>query len=393
MTLLPVEEARGRVLGRVTPLEAEPVEVGPGLAGRVTAEPVVASHDLPPFANSAMDGYAVCSAEAAGPLPVAGRLSAGDAPRLLPEGAALRIATGAPVPDGADAVVPIERAREENGRVAFEGQVRPGDNVREAGDDVPAGSEVVAAGVRLDPLTAAAVAATGVASVLCARRPRVAVLVTGDELLGPGDPPRPGAIHESNSVLVAARCAALGADVAPAVRVADDLEATVASFGKALETADVVIGSGGVSVGPADYVKPALRSLGVEELFWRVAIQPGRPLWAGVRGRTLVFGLPGNPLSVLAGLELIVRPSLGALLGRAPAPPRQARLAAAVSRRADRARVLPARLRGDAVEPLAAGLSHHLVRAAGADALAVVPAGPGEAAAGDVVEVVPLDAT
>ncbi len=169
-------------------------------------------------------------------------------------------------------------------------------------------------------------AATGVASVLCARRPRVAVLVTGDELLGPGDPPRPGAIHESNSVLVAARCAALGADVAPAVRVADDLEATVASFGEALETVDVVIGSGGVSVGPADYVKPALRSLGVEELFWRVAIQPGRPLWAGVRGRTLVFGLPGNPLSVLAGLELIVRPSLGALLGRAPAPPRQARL-------------------------------------------------------------------
>ena len=390
MTLLPVEEARARVLERVTPLEPEPVEVGPGLAGRVTAEAVVAPHDLPPFANSAMDGYAVRSAEAAGALPVAGRLSAGDAPRPLPEGAAVRIATGAPVPDGADAVVPIERAREENGRVAFEGQVRPGDNVREAGDDVPAGSEVVAAGIRLDPLTAAAVAATGVARVLCARRPRVAVLVTGDELLGPGDPPRPGAIHESNSVLVAARCAALGADVAPAVRVADDLEATVASFGEALERADVVIGSGGVSVGPADYVKPALRSLGVEELFWRVAIQPGRPLWAGVRGRTLVFGLPGNPLSVLAGLELIVRPALGALLGRAPAPARKARLAAAVSRRADRARVLPARLRGDAVEPLAAGLSHHLARAAGADALAVVPAGPGEAAAGDVVEVVSL---
>ena len=187
----------------------------------------------------------------------------------------MTIATGAPLPEGADSIVPIERARVDGDHVAFEGDVPLGDHVRRRGTDVAEGSVVVAAGGRLRPLALAAIATGGVAELSCHRRPRVSVVVTGDELVAPGEPLRHGQIHESNSILIAARCEQAGADVVAVERVRDDAEATREALARALETADVVVTSGGVSVGTRDHVKPALAALGVEQLFWRLAVQPG----------------------------------------------------------------------------------------------------------------------
>jgi molybdopterin molybdotransferase len=224
------------------------------------------------------------------------------------------------------------------------------------------------------------------------RRPRVAVLVTGDELVAPGEPLGPGQIHDSNSTLIAARCRELGADVVLERRVPDDAAATRDAFAAALAAADVVLSSGGVSVGAHDHVKDALRALGAEELFWRVAIQPGKPVFAASAGAVRIVGLPGNPLSVLAGLELLVRPLLALLSGRAePGPPRIAvRLASALRRNAHRMRVLPVELRGGEAIPLGAGMSHLVARAAAADGLVLIPPGDGEEAAGATLEAVPF---
>jgi len=373
------EEARALLLARLRPLPDEPCAVAAAICGRVLSRPVRAAIALPPFANSSMDGYALRATDAGVPLSLAGRIAAGDDPPPLAPGSCAAIATGAPLPDGADAVVPLERAREAGGAVVFEGAVAAGDHVRRPGDDVHAGSEVLPAGIRLSALAAAAAAAAGAGQVHCARRPRVVVLTTGDELVAPGTPLRRGQIWESNSIALAARCAELGAEVIAVERVSDTAEATRAAFGRALESADLVLSTGGVSVGPLDHVRPALEALGVERLFWRVAIQPGRPTFAGVRDGRAVVGLPGNPLSALAGMELIARPAMAALQGASePDPrPREVVLAAEVPRDPRRTRVLPARLDGDRVHPTGAGLSHQVARAASADGLVLIPPGEG----------------
>ncbi len=303
--LLP-HEARELLLARLSPLAAETVALTSALSGRVVAADVRAAHDLPPFDNSAMDGFAVRAADAGEELPIRGQSYAGDDPARLEPHTAMTIATGAPLPEGADSIVPIERARVDGDRVAFEGDVPLGDHVRRRGTDVAEGSVVVAAGGRLRPLALAAIATSGVAELSCHRRPRVAVVVTGDELVAPGEPLRHGQIHESNSILIAARCAQAGADVVAVERVPDDAGATREALARALEAADVVVTSGGVSVGSRDHVKPALAALGVEQLFWRLAVQPGRPTWCGLRDGRVVVGLPGNPLSVMVGLELVL---------------------------------------------------------------------------------------
>jgi molybdopterin molybdotransferase len=388
-----IDEALARVLGCVRPLDAEDVPVS-AAAGRVLAEDARSAVDLPPFDSSAMDGYAVRAADTPGALRLAGQSAAGVPAERGPErGEAVAISTGAVVPVGADAVVPVERTRARGDAVEVEA-VAPGENVRPRGGDVRAGDVVAAAGSELRGPRLGGLAASGVATVRCARRPRVAILATGSELRAPGEPLAPGEIYESNTVLLAAQAASAGGAPTVLDPVADDEAATREALARGLEH-DVLITSGGVSVGPHDLVRGALRELGAEEVFWRVAVKPGKPVAFAVREPTLVFGLPGNPVSSLVGFELFVRPALRALQGADPGPQfRPGVLARAVTANDHRDELLRATARvadGHVVlEPLSGQESHMIARAAAADALVLVRRGSGELAAGAPVSWLPL---
>ena len=383
------------ILEQAPALPVEVVAVSAELAGRVLAADVRAAVSLPPFDTSAMDGYTVRAADLRdGGVPIMFRLGAGDRPRPLPPGSAAGIATGAPMPAGADAVVPIEDAREEDGLLVAE-PPRVGAHIRERGGDVREGDLVGAAGTRLGPALLAAIAATGVGTVSVSRRPRLAVLATGSELVRAGEPLEPGQIYESNLTSIVAQARTAGAEVVAASTVADDREATRAAFAGAIAAADVVVSSGGVSVGPHDHVKPVMAELGVREVFWRLAHKPGKPLWFGVAGNgALVFGLPGNPVSSLVCFELFLRPALAAMQhGSTPERP-VARLAEPIPRLRLRDHAVRCRLsaspEGMQLRPLGPQDSHLIVHAAGADAIALIAAGDGEAAAGDLVEYVSI---
>jgi molybdopterin molybdotransferase len=375
--LLSVEEALQAVLARVEPLLAERVQLSEA-AGRVLAEPARAVTDLPPFPSSAMDGFAVRAEDTPGRLPVAERVAAGrPASRPLAAGEAMGIATGGVVPEGADAVVPIERVTVDGDQVEIPEAAPAGANVRPRGGDVVAGAVVVPAGVRLGAAQIGALAAAGVGEVVCARRPRVAVLTTGTELRRPGEQLGAGEIYESNGPMLQALLASAGADVEALDPVEDDESAHRRSIEHGLEY-DVLVTSGGVSVGPHDLVRRIEGELGVEEVFWGVSVKPGKPLAFGVRGGTLVFGLPGNPVSSLVSSVLFVLPALRALQGEAdPAPRyRHGLLAGEIKpdpRRDElvRARIAP----GGELEPLSGQESHMIVRAAEANALVFVAAG------------------
>ena len=388
--LLSIDDALARVLSRAHPLAAENVPVAEA-AGRVLAKDVAARVDLPPFASSAMDGFAVRAADLPGRLPVVFRIAAGlPAERPLGPGEAMEISTGGAVPEGADAVVPVEVVVETDNAIEVGDPVRPGAHVRPAGGDVRAGERVLEKGAVLGAAQVGALAAAGVANVLCARRPSVVVLSTGTELRAPGDELGPGQIYESNGPMLAAAFETAGALVERIGPIADDEEAHREALLSGL-AADVLVSSGGVSVGPHDLVRRILAELGVEEDFWGVAVRPGKPLAFGTRGETLVFGLPGNPVSSLVAVELFVRPALLALQGAARPGPRyeSARLASAIRRNAARDELVRARTRFEAgealVEPLTGQESHMIARAAAADALVLVPAGEGELSAGERV--------
>ena len=258
-----------------------------------------------------------------------------------------------------------------------------------------AGAVVVAPGALLGAAQIGALAAAGVAEVVCARRPRVAILATGTELREPGSALRPGEIYESNAAMLSAQLTAAGAQVTRLDPVADDEVAHRRALEQGLEF-DVLVTSGGVSVGPHDLVRRIEAELGVEEVFWRVAVRPGKPVSFGVAGPTLVFGLPGNPVSSLVGCELFVQPALAALQGAADPGPRFAagRLAVAVTRNERRDDLLRARSQltddGVVLEPVAGQESHMIVRAAEADALVLISRGNGELAAGASVRYLPL---
>ena len=390
--LLSIAEAQRSILERVRPLSAETVALEEA-AGRVLAEPAPAIVDLPPFPSSAMDGYAVRSADTPGRLPVVARIAAGrPAPRALAPGEAMGIATGGVVPDGADAVIPVEYVVANDNEVEISGAVEAGANVRPRGGDVQAGSPVVELGSVLTPARVGALAAAGVAAVRCPRRPRAAVLSTGTELRKPGEPLAPGQVYEANGLILSAQLGVAGADVELLPAVGDDEVAHRTALERALR-ADIVVTSGGVSVGPHDLVRRVEADLGVEEVFWRVAVKPGKPIAFGVRGETLVFGLPGNPVSALVGFELFVRPAIRALQG-VPEPLPQfepGRLAGGARRRnPERDELVRARIRfgedGVLLEPLSGQESHMIARAAAADALILVPRGEGEVATGTRVE-------
>ena len=374
-----IDEALALVLARARRLSLENVAIT-GACGRVLGEDALARTDLPPFPSSAMDGYAVRAADTPGTLTVVGHAAAGR-PERRAVGAreAVEISTGAVVPAGADAVVPVERT---SGRVDVEA-VLPGENVRPRGGDAHLGDVVVESGSALGPPQVSALAAAGIASVRCARLPRVAVIATGSELRAPGDALGPGEIYESNSVLIAAQLRQSGIDANVLPVVTDEPEATRAALEHALEH-DVAITSGGVSVGQHDLVRATLAELGATEVFWRVAVKPGKPIAFAVRGDTLVFGLPGNPVSSLVGFELFVRPALLALQGaREPAPEYlPGRLACSVRRNPHRDELVRARRDGEQLEPLSGQDSHMIVRAAAASALVLIPRGDGELARG-----------
>jgi molybdopterin molybdotransferase len=381
--LVPLVEAQALVLSRCALLEAERVPIAAAV-GRVTAEDVPSAVDLPPFPSSAMDGFALRGADTPGRLAVVGHVAAG-APETRPLGAgeAMAISTGGVVPDGADAIAQIEIVSVDGSTVEVAEAIAAGTHVRPRGGDVTAGDVVVPAGVRLGAPQVGALAAAGVADVSCARGPHVAILATGSELVSPGAPLGPGQVYEANTLMLAAALAAAGAQVERLPAVADDEDAHRAAIERGL-AADVLVTSGGVSVGPHDLVRRIEAELGVEEVFWQVAVKPGKPVAFGVRGRTLVFGLPGNPVSSLVGCELLVKPALRALQGLADPLPRLERgtLATALRRNAARDEFARARLTGDVLEPLSGQESHMIARAAAADALVHVERGEGMLDAG-----------
>lgn len=278
--------------------------------GRVLAEDIIASLDLPPWPNSAMDGYALRVADWSGePLTVSQRIFAGQAPEPLQPGTCARIFTGAPVPAGADCVEMQENAEVlEDGRVRFTQALSPQQNIRPQGQETQAGEKVLQAGTRLSPVELGLAASLGVAELLVVRRPRVAVLSTGDELVEPGQPLGPGQIYNSNRVVLCSWLQALECEVVDAGILADDLQQTRAALA-GLGAVDLIVSTGGVSVGEADFLGQVLREDG-ERTLWKLAIKPGKPLTFGHYQGTPVIGLPGNPASTLVTFALLARPYL-----------------------------------------------------------------------------------
>ena len=390
-TLLTFEEAVRAVLERAHQLPAERIELA-AARGRVLSEPVRAAVDLPPFPASAMDGFALRAAETPGTFPVVFRIAAGlPAPRALAPGETMAIATGGAVPEGADAVVPIEVVRDEGDTLVVPEAVGVGANVRPRGSDTAAGSEVVPAGARLGAAQVGAVGAAGRREVSCVQRPRVAVVTTGSELRPPGSKLEPGEIYESNGAMLATQLEAAGAEVQTPTMARDDDDAHREAIEQGLGL-DVLITSGGVSVGPHDLVRRIERELGVEEVFWGVAVKPGKPLSFGVRGSSLVFGLPGNPVSSLVACALFVVPAVEALQGVAEPGPRFEWGRLATDARRDPHRdvflrsVASPSEQGESLAPVQGQESHMITRAAGANALALVRRGEGTLPAGTAVE-------
>lgn len=394
--LLTIAQARDLVLAATQPLASETLPIADAL-DRVLAEDLQAAGDVPPFPCSAMDGYALAPGPAERRLTVAGESRAGmPAADPLREGQAMRISTGAAVPAGATAVIPQENVDAGEGEIITRTPVREGDHIRDRGEDMRAGATILRTGTVLGAAELGAAVAAGAGQLTVSRRPRVQVLSTGDELRGPGEPLGPGEIHNSNGPMLVALAEHLGASCPPPGRLPDDRSATEAGLASALQNADVVILSGGVSVGPHDHVKPALAELGVEQVFWRVALQPGKPTWFGRRGSQLVFGLPGNPVSAVVTFSLFVRPALDALQGRAPERllESEAVLATAVPRNSDREQAVRVRLERQngrlIATPNGPQGSHIVTSLLGANALAIIGAGGGEIGAGETVPLEPL---
>ena len=393
--LISIADARRRVLAAVIPLGTELVPVADAL-DRVLGQDLVASADVPPFSSSAMDGYAVEPGPAGRELRLVGESRAGcRAKRTLGAGEAIRISTGAAVPDGAGAVIRQEDTEEQARTVLLRAPVDPGENIRPAGEVMRAGTTVLSRGAWLRAAELGAAVSAGAGTLEVGRRPRVQVLSTGDELRDPGEPLGPGEIHNSNAPMLSALAGRSGARTGPAGRLPDERAATEGGLAAALEHYDVVIVSGGVSVGPHDHVKPALAALGVAQIFWGVALQPGKPTWFGSRGEQLVFGLPGNPVSAAVTFALFAAPALAALQGAAGEQAGEtATLAAAVPGNSRREQALRVRLERRDGELLAVPNgpqgSHVITSLLGADALALIPPGAHEVPAGTVVALAPL---
>jgi molybdenum cofactor synthesis domain-containing protein len=400
--VIPLADVQREVLGAVAPLRPATRPLADAV-GLVTGGDVVAGEAVPPFANTAMDGYAVRAADTAGAGPeapvrltVAGELPAGHAPtQPVEEGEAIRIMTGAPMPDGANAVVMVEYTERDGDAVRVMHAARPGDHVRAAGGDLAPGDPVFPAGTVLGPAHIGVLASLGLHEVEVVPRARVGVLSTGDELVERG-PLQPGQIRDSNRPMLLALVAAAGADAANLGLARDDESIITRTLEDALASCDAVITSGGVSVGDFDYVKAALDRLGGLQSR-QVAIKPAKPLAFGVVAGTPVFGLPGNPVSSLVSFELFARPALLTMMGHRGRfrPEVTATAEQAMPRKPDgklhldRVRV---RVEGDTYVAARTGdqASNVLSATALANGLALLPDGDGVPQGGDV-RVVRLD--
>ncbi|HEX9191372.1 MAG TPA: gephyrin-like molybdotransferase Glp [Candidatus Deferrimicrobiaceae bacterium] len=395
--MLTFEEAREMVLARVSPLGTESVPLADA-AGRVLAGEARSPWDLPQWDNSAMDGFAVRADDCRGSatLRISGYMAAGgpDAPKVTP-GCAVKIMTGSPVPEGCDAVVPFEDAEERDGTVRVPAPVKPGAHIRFRAEDIPAGTLVVPAGTALRPPEISMLATFGWTTVPVYRKPRVAVLSTGDELVELGEPPGPGTIINSNSHAIAAAVVEAGG-VPNLLGIArDDRESLLAKLSAGIE-ADVLVTSAGVSAGDRDFVRDVLAELGVTPVFWKVLIKPGGPTAFGVRGGTAVFALPGNPVSSLITFEVFVRPAIRKMTGHArPVEPAvKATLAESVEKKYGKTQFFRV-----TIEP---GEEGYVARTSGeqntgilrslvlADGIAVLPAERTAFAAGEKVDVLLL---
>lgn len=391
----PLEEARDEVLAAVEPLGVEEVELADAL-GRVLAEDVLAGHDVPPFPNSAMDGYAVIAADVATVptrLQVLEDVPAGSvATRSVVAGTAIRIMTGAPMPDGADAVVRVEDTE----RVDAEGveilaSVPPGTSIRPAGGDMRAGATVLGAGSVLGPVDLALLATVGAARPEVGRRPRVVVMATGDELRSPDTAVLgPGEIRNSNTALMRAMVEEAGGVVEDLGVVRDEEAALLAALAEASEVGDVILTSGGVSMGEYDLIKQVLAAQG-DVQFWQVAMQPAKPFAFGRVGSTPLFGLPGNPVSVMVAFEQFARPALLRMQGARSLMRPRIRAVMGEDAKTDPAKVvfLKVALSDDGehtVAHLSGGQGSNILSAvAAADGFAVIPVGVGAVQAGEPV--------
>jgi molybdopterin molybdotransferase len=394
--MLIIEEALENIMSTISPL---PVERVPLLQarGRVLAEDAIAGDPIPTFAASAMDGYAVRAADVASAsedapsvLRVIGEAAAGKVYQCaLGQGEALRIFTGAPVPDGADAVVMQEVTHREGDLVAVTRPVATGRHIRPVGNDVPAGAKVLAHGVALTSASLGMLAAMGCDAVSVHRRPRIGILSTGDELIEPGSPLAPGCIYDSNRVSLHAQAEEAGAEVVSSLHVPDDAAALRSAL-SSLSGCDVIVSSGGVSVGDYDLVKDILAEGGDID-FWRVAIKPGKPLAFGHFAGIPFFGLPGNPVSAYVTFEVFVRPALRRLLGHARLyrPLLNATLTEPVEHIPGRREFVRARLDFDAptprIRPVGEQDSAVMSGMARADALIIVPENEGDLEPGTMV--------
>jgi len=396
--LISIDEARARILAEAAPLAAE-IRLLTEVLGTVLAEDITAQDDVPPFDNSAMDGFAVMTADTVDAttdspvqLNIVHTIPAGlFLTEPLRSGQAAKIMTGAPLPEGADSVVERELVEETAGEILLVEPARLGKNIRRAGEDVAEGDRVLASGVSIGPPEIGLLASMGRLSVSVHRRPRVAIVSTGSELVEVGRPLERGKIYDSNSHSLKAMCAQLGIEADTLGIVPDDYEATGRTIGSGLDY-DVLITSGGVSVGQFDFVKEVQDALGVERRLWGVAMKPGKPLSFGVRENCLVFGLPGNPVSALVSFELFVRPALLRLMGHkwTSRPPYRAIMSEDASNSDGRTYVIRVRAWREegiwhvsATGPQGSGMLRSMV---GANGLAFIPGGPRGIRAGEEVD-------
>jgi molybdopterin molybdotransferase len=376
--VIPFAEALARVLEAVTPLAAEEVALEAAVS-RVLAEDVRADLPLPGFDTTAMDGWAVRAAEVGATpalLRAAGASGAGAVPGPLPAGAAWKVMTGAPMPSGSDAVVPVEDAADvDGGMVRLDAAPKQGAHVRRRGEIFETGAVLLAAGRRLTPADLVLAAAAGRGAVRVARAPRAAVLVTGDELVPPGTRPGPGQLRNTNGPLLLAALRRAGAETVSLGVVRDDEAALARALGEALASGpDLLLTTGGISAGDYDYVGKVLAALGARARFHRVSIRPAKPVLFATKGPTLVFGLPGNPVSAAVAFDFFVRPALRRAAGVAPPLPEPvpARLTARLRNKGPRLAFHPALLSVDRgrllAEPLPTRGSHDVLNHARADA-------------------------
>ena len=401
--MIPLDEARAHVLDRVKPLT--PVRAAADEArGCVLAEPVIATEPIPPFDNSAMDGYAVRAADTASApveLPVAGVLAAGGDPSAfrVDAGEVVRIMTGAVIPAGADAIVIVEQTEplDDGRRVRIDVAARPGDHVRVAGDDIRPGDVVIDAGVVLTAAHLGVLASLGVTDVTVVPRPRVGVLSTGDELVEGPTPLRPGQLRDSNRHALLPMLTDAGCEAIDLGLIKDDRAAITRAIEQAVESCDALLTSGGVSMGDFDEVKAVLSERADDMRWMQIAIRPAKPFAFGLVAATPVFGLPGNPVSSMVSFELLARPALRRMAGHAnlhrPAVPAVA--TAPFRRKPDGkvhfVRVLAERDADGVLHVQSAGGqgSHHLTAMARAHALLPLADGDG-IEAGDTVRVLLL---